>query len=164
MYKNKNFDYDLWTTNDDGTKRYWVRIRATQKVTEVDLATIRFLRNEEKKIFRKTETTDQNAPIDAFTDSKIGIFYPMSLDFDNDNNDGDTAWTTTTIDVATLIIEKEQMESFVSSLTEYQQKVFKAIFQQGESQTDFAKQHNVSARSVRYVIDSIRKKAKEFFV
>lgn len=164
MYKNKKFDYDLWTTNDDGVKRYWVRIRATQEVTEVDLATIRFLRNEEKKIFRKTEITDENAPIDAFSDSKIGVFYPMSLEFDNDNNDGDTAWTITTIDVETLIIEKEQMERFVSSLTEYQQKVFKAIFQQGESQTDFAKQHNVSSRSVRYVIDSIRKKAKQFFV
>ncbi len=164
MYKNKNFDYDLWTTNDDGVKRYWVRIRATQKVTEVDLETIRFLRNEEKKIFRKTEISNQNDTINVFTDSKIGIIYPMSLEFDNNNNDGDTAWTITTIDVETLIIEKEQMESFVSSLTEYQQKVFKAIFQQGESQTDFAKQHNVSSRSVRYVIDSIRKKAKQFFV
>lgn len=164
MYKNKNFDYDLWTTNDDGVKRYWVRIRATQKVTEVDLETIRFLRNEEKKIFRKTEISNQNDTINVFTDSKIGIIYPMSLEFDNNNNDGDTAWTITTIDVETLIIEKEQMEHFVSSLTEYQQKVFKAIFQQGESQTDFAKQHNVSSRSVRYVIDSIRKKAKQFFV
>ena len=164
MYKNKKFDYDLWTTNDEGIKRYWVRIRATQEVVEVDLKTLRFLRREEKKIYRKTETTDENASIDIFADSKMGIFYPMSLEFDNDNNDGDAAWTITTIDVETLIIEKEQMESFITSLTEYQQKVFKSIFQQGESQTDFAKQHNVSARSVRYVINSIRKKAKEFFV
>lgn len=29
MYKNKKFDCNLWTTNDDGVKRYWVRIRAT---------------------------------------------------------------------------------------------------------------------------------------
>ena len=79
MYKNKKFDYDLWTTNDEGIKRYWVRIRATQEVVEVDLKTLRFLRTEEKKIFRKTETTDENASIDMFADSKMGIFYPMSF-------------------------------------------------------------------------------------
>ena len=60
MYKNKKFDYDLWTTNDNGIKRYWVRIRATQEVVEVDLETLRFLRTEEKKLNRYRENMLKN--------------------------------------------------------------------------------------------------------
>ena len=27
MYKSKEFDYDLWTTTEHGTKHYWARVR-----------------------------------------------------------------------------------------------------------------------------------------
>ena len=36
MYKSKEFDYDLWTTTENGTKHYWARVKATGEVTEAE--------------------------------------------------------------------------------------------------------------------------------
>ena len=45
----KEFDYDLWTTEDG---KYMVRIKATGETTEVDHEVMKALRSEEKKLRR----------------------------------------------------------------------------------------------------------------
>ena len=37
MYKSKEFDYDLWTTQEGGTKHYWARVKATGEVAEISI-------------------------------------------------------------------------------------------------------------------------------
>lgn len=150
MYKNKKFDYDLWTTNDDGVKRYWVRIRATQEVVEVDLKTLRFLRAEEKKIYRAIEEARNNAgtvlSYEVFEDEEVSGEWLI-----DDRNHTDT------------ILNNIMIESFLNQLTRKQKDVFLCVFLKGESQSDYAQRKKVSARAIRYIIIQIKKKAKIFF-
>lgn len=48
----KDFDYNLWTTEENGIKKYYVRTKTTGEVTEVDAGVMRLLRSEEKKMRR----------------------------------------------------------------------------------------------------------------
>ena len=32
MYKSKEFDYDLWTTTENGTKHFWARVKAAKRL------------------------------------------------------------------------------------------------------------------------------------
>ena len=59
MYKSKEFDYDLWTTQEGGIKRYWARVKATGEVAEISIEIMRCLRTEEKRIYREIETSQQ---------------------------------------------------------------------------------------------------------
>ena len=70
MYKNKEFDYDLWTTETDGEKKYWVRVRNTNEVVEVNLEIMRFLRNQEKSLYRDIiNTKDTLLSLDALNEN-----------------------------------------------------------------------------------------------
>ena len=40
----KDFDYNLWTTGENGVKKYFVGIKATGEVTEVDAEVMKLLR------------------------------------------------------------------------------------------------------------------------
>lgn len=63
----KDFDYNLWTTEENGIKKYFVGIKATGEVTEVDAEVMKLLRNEEKKMRRHIE-------------EEIELGTPLSLD------------------------------------------------------------------------------------
>lgn len=52
MYKAKDFDYDLWTSPDG---KCFVRVRSTGEVSEISEETMKFLRAEEKRLFREQE-------------------------------------------------------------------------------------------------------------
>lgn len=49
----KEFDYDLWTTNEDGKKRYFARVKKTGEVTEISLEVRRYLMSLEKQMRRE---------------------------------------------------------------------------------------------------------------
>ena len=66
----KEFDYNLWTTKENGIKKYWIGIKATGETTEVDAEVMRLLRNEEKKMRREIEKQ-----------SEIGTI--LSLEYDS---------------------------------------------------------------------------------
>ncbi len=51
----KEFDYDLWTTEDG---KYMVRVKSTGEVTEVERDVMRVLRAEEKKMRRSFVSAD----------------------------------------------------------------------------------------------------------
>lgn len=140
MYKNKEFDYDLWTTEIDGKKKYWVRVRNTNEVVEVNLETMRFLRNQEKSLFRKLDETGIRVlPYDIFDEEISNELLVDKYDFEND--------------VALQIIENE----FFKSLTDYQKEIYMYVFKNGEAKTSFAQRKHTTLRAVTRAIERIRK-------
>ena len=145
MYKNKKFDYDLWTTNDDGVKRYWVRIRATQEVVEVDLKTLRFLRAEEKKIYRAIEDARNNA----------GTVLSYEL-FEDEEASGE--WLIDKKDLETQVLMQSEIDAVVKTLTPKQFWVYKNCILEGMELREFARKNNLSYSTVKDIRDAIRKK------
>ena len=149
MYKNKNFDYDLWTTND-GVKRYWVRIRATQEVVEVDLKTLRFLRAEEKKIYRAIE--------DARNNAGTVLSYEM---FEDEEISGE--WLIDEKDLETQVLMQSEIDAVVKKLTPKQFLVYKNCILEGMELREFARKNNLSYSTVKEIRDAIRKKFQKNF-
>ena len=145
MYKNKEFDYDLWTTKTDGEKKYWVRVRNTNEVVEVNLETMRFLRNQEKSLYRKfDESSIKLLPFDIF-DEEIS----NELLIDKRNFE----------DIMLLkIIEKEVFAEF----TDCQKEIYLCVIKDGESISDFARRKHITYRGVSRTIEMIRIKFKKF--
>lgn len=150
MYKNKKFDYDLWTTNDDGVKRYWVRIRATQEVVEVDLKTLRFLRSEEKKIYRAIEEARNNAgtvlSYEVFEDAEVS-----------------GEWLIDEKDLETQVLMQSEIDAVVKTLTPKQFWVYKNCILEGMELREFARKNNLSYSTVKDIRDAIRKKFQKNF-
>ena len=76
----KDFDYNQWTTEENGIKKYFVGIKATGEVTEVDAEVMKLLRNEEKKMRRHIE-------------EEIELGTPLSLDCAV-GDESNSAWLT----------------------------------------------------------------------
>lgn len=150
MYKNKKFDYDLWTTNDDGVKRYWVRIRATQEVVEVDLKTLRFLRTEEKKIYRAIEDARNNA----------GTVLSYEI-FEDEEVSGE--WLIDEKDIETQVLMQTEIDAVVKTLTPKQFLVYKNCILEGMELREFARINNLSYSTVKDIRDAIRKKFQKSF-
>lgn len=150
MYKNKKFDYDLWTTNDDGVKRYWVRIRATQEVVEVDLKTLRFLRTEEKKIFRAIEDARNNA----------GTVLSYEI-FEDEETSGE--WLIDEKDLESQVLLQTEIDDVVKTLTPKQFLVYKNCILEGMELREFARNNNLSYSTVKDIRDAIRKKFQKIF-
>lgn len=150
MYKNKKFDYDLWTTNDDGVKRYWVRIRATQEVVEVDLKTLRFLRSEEKKIYRAIEEARNNA----------GTVLSYEV-FEDEENSGE--WLIDEKDLETQVLMQSEIDAVVKTLTPKQFWVYKNCILEGMELREFARKNNLSYSTIKDIRDAIRKKFQKNF-
>ena len=150
MYKNKKFDYDLWTTNDDGVKRYWVRIRATQEVVEVDLKTLRFLRTEEKKIYRAIE--------DARNNEGTVLSYEV---FEDEEVSGE--WLIDEKDLETQVLMQSEIDAVVKTLTPKQFWVYKNCILEGMELREFARKNNLSYSTVKDIRDAIRKKFQKKF-
>lgn len=51
----KEFDYDLWATEENGQKRYFARVKATHEETEISLEVMRLLLSQEKQMRREYE-------------------------------------------------------------------------------------------------------------
>lgn len=150
MYKNKKFDYDLWTTNDEGIKRYWVRIRATQEVVEVDLKTLRFLRAEEKKIYRAIEEARNNA----------GTVLSYEV-FEDEEVSGE--WLIDEKDLETQVLMQSEIDAVVKTLTPKQFWVYKNCILEGMELREFARKNNLSYSTVKDIRDAIRKKFQKNF-
>ena len=148
MYKSTEFDYDLWTTNEGGTKRYWARVKATGEVTEISHEVMCFLRSEEKKMFR------ENAAI-----KKHGS--PLSLDLSLEEEKeywfDDHGIGMSEMEIA--LVE----EDFRKLLTPIQRAVFDECIIGSTPLKDFANDKGIAKQSVSDVIDGIQKKAKKFF-
>lgn len=144
----KDFDYDLWTTNEDGVIHYWTRIKATGEVSEVSHDVMKLLRSEEKRMYRElTETPEEGSvlSLDVYHDEE----YEYWLD---DQEIG-------VIEMQTAIEEKE----FRSLLTPSQLSVYLECLLGGKDATHYGAEHGISRQATKASIEWIRKKAKKYF-
>ena len=138
----KEFDYDLWTTNEDGKKRYFARVKKTGEVTEISLEVRRYLMSLEKQIgFRTIRSMDAMICDDDMCDS-IWL-----LDKTQDAEDD--------------IIFEEMAAEFADTLTPLQRSVFYECMLGGKKLVEYASEHDMNPRCVAAAVKLIRKKAKK---
>ena len=148
MYKSTEFDYDLWTTNTDGTKRYWARVKATGEVTEISHEVMCFLRSEEKKLYREITAIKKNGS-------------PLSLDVTS--GEEKESWFE---DHGSGVSEMEtelNKEDFRKLLTGRQREIFDYCLIGGNSVRKFAREKGLDHKTVLEAVDVIKEKAKKFF-
>lgn len=151
------FDYDLWTAKDG---KRMVRVKCTGEVCEVDEATFRFLRKEEKALRRSM----QGIPVPG---SKNGeTFTVLSLDYissEEASEETDHAWSRTSDNTEeTVMVYLADLE-LRSMLTEAQLGVYEECLLGGLSYKDYATLHGVSYQRVQNAVNQIRIKASNFF-
>lgn len=146
----KEFDYDLWTTNENSVTKYWVRIKSTGEVTEVDIKTMRVLRNSEKTMRRQIVDEQENCgtilSLNKLEEDTKDCFYIFNNYYNHEDE----------------IAFDLYLETFKKTLTEKQLNVFICCLINGQSQTDYAKENSINNSSVRDIIRGIRKKYKNF--
>lgn len=148
MHTPFEFDYDLWTTEENGNKHYWVRVKRTGEVCEVDHEVMKFLRKEEKKLRREFADVPETGTIlslDVPHDDEKSSWF-------EDNGIGMSA-------METAVYEKE----FLLTLTNAEQDVFVHCIIGDETATGYGKAHGKTQQAVTATISRIRKKAKIFF-
>ena len=162
MYKNKEFEYDLWKT-DDG--HYFVRVKADGKISEISRQVFLFLRSQEKELFRSQELKRIGTEEFAVNDTKkqkAAVEHPLSLDPMCEDID-ESAWEQCGEDLAELVCMNMMLMDFEQTLSEIQLKVYTCILVNQETVQAFADRTGVSKRSVFYVLKKIQEKAKDFF-
>lgn len=144
--KIRDFEYDLWTTNDDGTKKYWVRIRLTGEMTEVSHELMKVLRGEEKRLYRQIESGNTELSLDSPCDEERESWYEDHLQGGQ---------------YMTLDLEEKE---FRTCLTPKQLDIYISCIQGEQTAASYAKNHGVSKQSIFDSITAIRKKAKKYFL
>ena len=145
----KEFDYNLWTTEENGVKKYFVGVKATGEVTEVDAEVMKVLRNEEKKMRRHIEEEGElGAPLSL--DSAVG----------DENN---STWMTDTYNLAEDVQTEIMEVNFIRSLSPLQKTVYRYCVKGYGSPSDFAAKQGISKQAVSNTLRKIREKAKIFF-
>ena len=152
----KEFDYDLWTTEDG---KNMVRVKRTGEMTEVDHEVMKILRIEEKRLRRsygeKTDGDEENAEgkpsnsilsLEALPDEvKIG------------------AWLADPYDFTEEFLLRLEVDAFKKLLTEKQQDVFQSCMINGETYVAYARRKGIREQSVQETARYIKKKAENFF-
>ena len=148
MYKTKEFDYDLWTTTDGGIRHCWVRVKATGEVSEVSPEVMKFLRAEEKRVYREIKAAQKRG---------------SSLSLDDSHDEGKESWFSDhgfgTSEMEKALVE----EAFCQLLTPIQLSVFRECLLGQIPLSEYARKNGITKQSVSDVIEGIRKKAKKFF-
>lgn len=145
----KEFDYNLWTTEENGVKHYWIGVKATGETTEVDLAVMRLLRNEEKKMRRELEEREQ-----------IGTV--LSLDR-YDSELCSEQWLADTYSVVDDVHTSVMEAGFIRTLSPMQREVYVCCVKRGKKESDLAAEKGISKQTVTNALRKIREKAKKYF-
>lgn len=148
MIKVKEFDYDLWTTSENGMKHYWARVRATGEVTEISHEVMSFLRTEEKRLYREFTAIQK---------------FGSNLSLDVPHDDEKSSWEEDNSFSAIEMETKLEEEEFRHLLTAEQLDVYLHCILGDESATAYGKRHSKTQQAVTATIALIRKKAKKYF-
>ena len=148
MYKSKEFDYDLWTTTQNGTKHYWARVKATGEVTEISHEVMTFLRAEEKRVYREITAIKKHG-------STLSLDVPRGEDKESWFEDHGIGMS----EMEIALIEQD----FRILLTEEQLDVYVHCILDGETATSYGKRHGKTQQAVTDTIAHIREKAKKYF-
>jgi len=150
MKTHSTFDYDLWTTDENGEKKYWTRIKSTGEVSEVSEEIFRYMNSEDKKIRRQVNETIHVS----------GIVYSL----DATNEDGLTLLDTISdpYDLEGSYMLHSLLESFKETLPDSQRLLFTEVFENGQTIQGYAIAHGISGSAAYKVNDKINKKLKKF--
>lgn len=146
MYKNKEFDYDLWTTETAGEKKYWVRVRNTNEVVEVNIETMRFLRNQEKGLYRTVLEPGESI---------------LSLDLIKGDDEMKNKWLTDKYCFEDHLSLKEDILLLEKTMTQKELSVYVNCFLNGISLRRYAKIYQLPYSTVKVVQDKIRHKLEK---
>lgn len=160
MYKNKDFDYDLWK---DADGKCYARVKSTGEVCEISNDTMKLLRREEKRIYRELDLKKSLDSDNINEKTKASIMYPLSFETADDENNDDSSWLQSDENLEEEQTAKDLEERFMKLLTGYQKEVFLFVLKNGESQINFAKRKGTTYQNVQSIVSAIRKKAKKFF-
>lgn len=148
----KEFDYDLWTT-DEG--KCFVRVKLSGEVSEVSPEVMRLLRADEKRLRRETTPVHNKTELGAYALQTYEIKHPSALAYICIVDNG--------TDVSEKVVSKIQCQLFESLLTPNQREAFKCCILGGEKKSEYAKSRGISPASVTKVIKQIREAAKKFW-
>lgn len=155
----KDFDYDLWITEDG---QYMVRIKATREECAVSQEVFRKLRSEEKKLRREMDgVPTRNVDEDGRT-IKAAM---LSTDFVNvqGSEDMGPSWLIDPHDFEQDLILQESLRELRKQLTKRQLEVFEKCLVGEMSLRDFADSKGIHFTSVDETVRAIRRKAKIFW-
>ena len=148
MPKVKEFDYDLWTTVEDGRKHYWAKVRSTGEITEISHEVIKYLRAEEKKAYREIEFNRNSESV-------------LSLD-ELHADDEEPSWFEDhgigMSEMETPLIEEE----FRKTLTPLQLEVYEKCMLEGCGIREFARKKNIDHKTIVRIVRSIREKFTKY--
>lgn len=163
MFKEKDFEYDIYSNNG----QWFVKIKQTGEICQIDKPLLRYLRSEEKKITRSKEPITDMESYDYLLAVKSAIAHPLSTDClleDEDGNEIENAYFASSENIEDSFILKELMDEIFNSLTEVQKKVFISVLYFGESVSEYSKRTGVSEQNIYKTIKKIRQKIKvEYF-
>lgn len=148
----KEFDYDLWATEENGKKRYFARVKATHEETEISLEVMRLLLSQEKQMRREYERQQNSGTI-------------LSLDTVYDSGDlGEPEWLVDkTQDVENESVMSIVQDEFYKDLTPRQKDIFNMCMVNEIPIRKYAREHGISHVSVLETVEAIRKKYKKYF-
>ena len=146
MYKSKEFDYDLWTTDENGVKRYWAKVRSTGEVSEISSDVIKYLRSEEKRLYREYEISKEFGSI-------LSLDVPVNDDKESWFEDHGAGMS----EMETSIMEEE----FRKTLTPLQLEVYEICILGDCEINEYSKRKNMDRKKIESTVKSIRRKFKK---
>ena len=146
----KEFDYDLWATEDGSTKRYWVRVKLTGEVSEVSQEVMTLLWNEEKRMRR------------GYLQANIQGGTPLS--YDAVPIDESSIWLMDPTNTEDNILFNLYLKEFRSLLTPVQLCVLDDCLLAGVSIREYAKLNDRNHKSIQETVEAIRNKYKKYFL
>ena len=145
----KDYDYDLWTTVENGEKKYWVRVKITGDVSEVSQEIMKFLRSEEKSVRRMKEPSqDQEGD--------------LSLDTTYDDEYRES-WMMDATDVADEVMARLLSEELMQNLPNRQRDIYLSCMVEGMSIREYCRQHHLSYGAAISAVETVRKKFKKIY-
>ena len=154
-----DFDYDLWTTEDD---KCMVRVKRTGEVCEVDRTTMRLLRAEEKRL-RRSKTGVPIPGTSGKTEDERASVLSLSYVSSEGCEDLEPYWLIDPANMEESVMFWMLEEEFRSTLTEKQLDIYLKCIIGGESQRSYALVKQISRQSLCDSVFQIRKKAEKFF-
>lgn len=152
----KEFDYDLWTTEDG---KCMVRIKSTGEETEVDREVMKALRAEEKWLRRRMT----GAPVPGDEEATTTI---LSLDYVSyeGSEDMSPAWLESPENIENEVLVQLIETELKRSLTAKQLSFYEECLMGGISVSEYARRHNIRADSAKDLKTAIQKKYKNIFL
>lgn len=142
----ERFDYDLWTTNENGKTRYWAKVKRTKQVTEISKEVMLYLHSEEMRICRNMQKVTQNGgdlSLDALMENENS---PLQFDDARDYAE----------DVMTAMME----DAFIKGLTPRQKDFYLSCIKGGMGVREYARSNHLAYMTVVHLLEVIRKKIK----